>query len=70
MDTTYQMNLGSSWSHCYLEEKAVELDKESVGRGKMFQESPCWNFKYFYKSYLQQYSQSFPKYRVTKDLLR
>ena len=27
----------------------------------MFQESPCRNFKYFYKSYLQQYRPEFPK---------
>ena len=27
----------------------------------MFQESPCRNFKYFYKSYLQQYKPEFPK---------
>ncbi|MCR4623564.1 MAG: IS982 family transposase [Alphaproteobacteria bacterium] len=27
----------------------------------MFQESPCCNFKYFYKSYLQQYKPEFPK---------
>ena len=27
----------------------------------MFQESPCRNFKYFYKSYLQLYHSEFPK---------
>lgn len=27
----------------------------------MFQESPCRNFKYFYKSYLQLYQSEFPK---------
>ena len=27
----------------------------------MFQESPCRNFKYFYKSYLRQYKPEFPK---------
>ena len=27
----------------------------------MFQKSPCRNFKYFYKSYLQQYRPEFPK---------
>ncbi len=27
----------------------------------MFLESPCRNFKYFYKSYLQQYKPEFPK---------
>jgi transposase len=36
-------------------------DSEIMTIVLMFQESPCRNFKYFYKSYLQLYNQDFPK---------
>jgi Transposase DDE domain len=37
------------------------IDSEIMTILLMFQESPCRNFKYFYKSYLQLYRPEFPK---------